>query len=277
MIDGNQEYPKINIVTVVFNGIKTLEQTILSVVNQTYENIEYIIIDGGSTDGTVDLIRKYEDRIAYWVSEPDNGIYDAMNKGINKSSGDYIYFLGADDFLCDSSIIENVSKVLCNNTKIDLLSGSVWVLDRQFNLQIAYSNKFFLDDIYKGYRIPHQGLFIRSSLLKKHYFNCNYKIVADYDLFLKLYFDKSIRFQFIDEKIAFYANDGVSSTSIKKRVKEDIEVMKAHKIPSRYIDKYVKINSYCIGRMIKNKLKYILHSIGLLKSILRSKGWVNHN
>ena len=85
---------RISIVTVVYNGASTLEQTILSVLGQTYPHIEYIIIDGGSKDGTVDIIKKYQDRIAYWVSEPDEGIYDAMNKGIRHASGDWIYFLG---------------------------------------------------------------------------------------------------------------------------------------------------------------------------------------
>ena len=89
----------ISIITVSYNAVKTIEQTISSVVNQSYSNIEYIIIDGGSTDGTVDIIKKYEDRIAYWVSEPDGGIYDAMNKGIKVATGDYIQIIGADDFL----------------------------------------------------------------------------------------------------------------------------------------------------------------------------------
>lgn len=97
---------KISIITVSYNAAKTIEQTIQSVVNQTYDNIEYIIIDGGSTDGTVDIIKKYEDKIAYWVSEPDKGIYDAMNKGILKASGEYIYFLGADDWLYNESVME---------------------------------------------------------------------------------------------------------------------------------------------------------------------------
>ena len=89
--------PLITIITVAYNAVKDIENTILSVLNQTYPNIEYIIIDGGSTDGTLDIIKKYEDKISYWVSEPDKGIYDAMNKGIVKANGDYLFFLGADD------------------------------------------------------------------------------------------------------------------------------------------------------------------------------------
>ena len=93
---------KISVVTVCYNAADTIEKTMLSVLNQTYHDIEYIIIDGGSTDGTVEIIRKYADRIAYWVSEPDKGIYDAMNKGIKVATGEYIYFLGADDLLCEN-------------------------------------------------------------------------------------------------------------------------------------------------------------------------------
>ena len=89
--------PLVSVVTVVFNGEKYLEETIQSVINQTYDNVEYTLIDGGSTDGTVDIIRKYEDKIAYWISEPDNGIFDAMNKGADKATGEYIYYLNAGD------------------------------------------------------------------------------------------------------------------------------------------------------------------------------------
>ncbi len=92
---------KVSIITVVYNAVATIEQTILSVVKQDYSNIEYIIVDGGSTDGTLDIVKKYEKKIALWLSEPDHGIYDAMNKGLTHATGDYIYYLGADDCLLD--------------------------------------------------------------------------------------------------------------------------------------------------------------------------------
>ena len=100
-------YPLISVITVSYNAVLTIEQTILSVINQTYLNIEYIIIDGGSTDGTVNVIKKYADKIAYWVSESDKGIYDAMNKGIAYSHGEYCNFINAGDKFCSSVGIEN--------------------------------------------------------------------------------------------------------------------------------------------------------------------------
>ena len=100
----------ISVVTVSYNAVSTIEQTILSVINQTYPNVEYIIIDGGSTDGTVDIIKKYADKIAYWVSEPDKGIYDAMNKGGLKTTGDFIQFLNAGDWLENEHVIEKIFK-----------------------------------------------------------------------------------------------------------------------------------------------------------------------
>ena len=100
----------ISIVTVSYNAVLTIEQTILSVINQTYPNVEYIIIDGGSTDGTVDIIKKYANKIAYWVSEPDKGIYDAMNKGGLKATGDFIQFLNAGDWFENEHVIEKIFK-----------------------------------------------------------------------------------------------------------------------------------------------------------------------
>lgn len=110
--------PLISVVTVSYNAVLTIEQTILSVINQTYPHIEYIIIDGGSTDGTVDIIKKYANRIAYWVSEPDKGIYDAMNKGIRTAKGEWINFMNAGDLFYSKDTLEKVfSKSINDNIR----------------------------------------------------------------------------------------------------------------------------------------------------------------
>jgi glycosyltransferase involved in cell wall biosynthesis len=93
--------PRISVIPVVYNAVATLEETILSVINQDFDNFEFIIIDGRSTDGTIEIIKKYQDKITLWISEPDKGIYDAMNKGIQNAKGEYVYFLGAEDVLID--------------------------------------------------------------------------------------------------------------------------------------------------------------------------------
>ena len=97
-----------SIITITYNAVRLVEQTLLNVLSQSYPNIEYIVIDGGSTDGTVDIIKRYESGLAYWVSEPDKGIYDAMNKGLQKATGDYVWFINAGDSLCSSDTVQSV-------------------------------------------------------------------------------------------------------------------------------------------------------------------------
>ena len=132
---------KISIITVSYNAAATIERTILSVIRQTYPHMEYIVIDGGSTDGTVDIIRKYEDQIAYWVSEPDQGIYDAMNKGIRRATGDYIYFLGADDWLRDDQVMQEVSEFIRLHPGYGLYMGNVFLYHPK--LRRKGSGRFF--------------------------------------------------------------------------------------------------------------------------------------
>ena len=103
-----QLQPTFSIITITYNAVRLVEQTLLNVLSQSYPNIEYIVIDGGSTDGTVDIIRRYESGLAYWVSEPDKGIYDAMNKGLQKATGDYVWFINAGDTLCSSDTVQSV-------------------------------------------------------------------------------------------------------------------------------------------------------------------------
>ena len=120
----------ISIVTVSYNAVLTIEQTILSVINQTYPNVEYIIIDGGSTDGTVDIIKKYEDKIAYWVSEPDKGIYDAMNKGVVVATGEWINFMNAGDIFTDGDVIDKLFHQNIIINRVGIVFGDTLVVFR---------------------------------------------------------------------------------------------------------------------------------------------------
>ena len=183
---------KISIITVVYNAAATIEQTILSVVKQDYSNIEYIIVDGGSTDGTLDIVKKYEEKIALWLSEPDYGIYDAMNKGLTYATGDYIYYLGADDCLLAPTSISQVVSFLQDNPEVDVLCASVMMVDSVYRIEKVYSSNFSEADVLSGYNTPHQGMFVRREILQKYRFDTSYHIAADYKNFLKFYLDQNI-------------------------------------------------------------------------------------
>lgn len=201
-----QSSPKISIITVTFNAGKTLEETIKSVIAQKKGIYEYIIIDGKSNDNTVDIIKKYAQYITYWISEPDNGIYNAMNKGINASQGDYIYFLGADDILLPG-ILEQIYIYLCDNS---IYYGNV-IMKHKKNIYDGKFNSFKL--VIKN--IPHQAMFYPKTILQKELFNENYKLLADYYLNLCLW--NKIKFIYIPKTIAIYNDEG--SSSINKDIK----------------------------------------------------------
>ena len=127
-----QLQPTFSIITITYNAVRLVEQTLLNVLSQSYPNIEYIVIDGGSTDGTVDIIRRYESGLAYWVSEPDKGIYDAMNKGLQKATGDYVWFINAGDTLCSSDTVQSVvSRLQKRKALPDIIYGETNIVDEE--------------------------------------------------------------------------------------------------------------------------------------------------
>lgn len=202
---------KISVVTAAYNAAKTLRQAMESVLLQDYPAVEYIIIDGGSTDGTIDLLRTYSSRLAYWISEPDAGIYDAFNKGIRAASGDYVYFLGADDCLCDSSTLSRVADVLGDT--VDIFSGGVYVVNHM-NLERFAGNERACDTSkFDGEMIPHQGMFVKTNILKEHPFDISFRLVGDYNFYLACYFDEAIKFRYVDFPIAYCATDGACGTN----------------------------------------------------------------
>jgi len=173
--------PLITVITVVYNGVKYLEDTIKSVINQTYPNVEYIIIDGGSTDGTIDIIKKYEDYIDYWVSEPDKGIYDAMNKGIDIAIGNFIYFFGAGDILYDPTVLSSIFIYYDNIKSSDILIGDVVYSSGRF-----FKSRFDTSIYYKN-TVHHQGAFYHRKVFKNFRYQKNYLVSSDYELNLMLF------------------------------------------------------------------------------------------
>ena len=203
---------KISIVTIVYNGSDIIENTINSVINQTYINIQYIIIDGGSKDGTQDIIKKYEEKISYWKSEPDKGIYDAMNKGIAASTGDYIIFMNAGDRFYDVNTIKDVFN---KNNSEDIIYGNT-ILDTDGVLSLSVAKQF--EKIKYGMPFCHQSVFVKLSLMKKHNFSLDYKLASDYNFFVALYKDKA-SFRKTDQLVVVYDNCGASMSLLTVKEK----------------------------------------------------------
>lgn len=178
--------PFITVITAVFNGAKTLEETILSVINQTYDNVEYIIIDGGSTDGTLDIIKGYENAIDYWLSEKDAGIYDAWNKGIRIASGEWIAFLGADDVYIDGALeaYGNLT-VECNSSQFDYISSRVNLMSENKILR-TIGQQWNWKTFRRYMNVAHVGSLHNRKLFEKYgVYDTNYKICGDYELLLR--------------------------------------------------------------------------------------------
>lgn len=212
---------KISVVTVCYNTVNDIEKTILSVVDQTYDNIEYIIIDGGSSDGTVDIIKKYAEggseygkhnnKIAYWVSEPDKGIYDAMNKGIKVATGDYINFMNAgDSFAAKSTVSDVFHKSLING---DIIYG-----DWNVCLDNSKYLRHPLDKKYIKRQIPfcHQAAFYNLDYHKKNLFPAYLKLTGDYKIVFDAYHKDKLIFQYIPLLIANYDITLGNSASIDR-------------------------------------------------------------
>ena len=172
--------PLVSIVTIVYNGEKHLEQTIQSVLNQTYSNIEYIIIDGGSKDNTINIIEKYSDRLAYWISEKDNGISDAFNKGIAKSTGEIVGLINADDW-CDFDAIKHVVSSIDDR---DVAYGDMAYWKNGVQQMIVYGKHSFLNH---EMSINHPTVFVKRHCYQQYgLFDTNYKYAMDYDYVLRL-------------------------------------------------------------------------------------------
>ena len=218
--------PLISIITVVFNGVKTIEKTIQSVINQTYENIEYIVVDGGSADGTLEVIKKYENHLDFWVSESDKGIYDAMNKGIRLAHGELIGIINADDWY-ENNIIKYIAECYNNIGYKAVIHG----LLRNFLNEQFYSIKGNSISVLKYDMIQHPTCFIPKSIYQQYgAYDTKYIYSADYDLILR-YVNSGIEFKLIERIIANFRLGGISS--IPGAEKEMYKVQVKHHLISK--------------------------------------------
>lgn len=243
----------ISIITVCFNSAKTIRRTIESVLNQTYDNIEYILVDGNSTDNTLDIIEEYVPLFAAkgiiyrYVSEPDKGIYDAMNKGIKMATGEWVGIINSDDWYeldaCDN-IVNKISRL----GNIEMIGGIV----RLWNNSIKYSVKQNdLSSIYSD-TIMHPGVFVKKNVYSQiGLFDNSYKIAADYDFFIRCYLT-SVKYIIFESVVANFSMDGISSINCYTTSQETHLIKYRHGIISRltYYFKYTNV-------WLKNKLNII--------------------
>ena len=225
--------PLVSIIIAVYNGADTLEACLKSVIEQTYINKELIIIDGGSVDATVDLIRAYEKHITYWVSEPDRGIYDAWNKGLERSSGEWICFLGSDDSLATCNTLERMVDQINKDTSIEFLSGSARLYYSDGQLKRVKGKSWQWPQFKRNMGgIVHPGSFHSKNLFDCYgKFDTSYQIAGDYDFLLRM--GPKLKASFFPEVVV---NVGLSGASNKYAVKACLEAYKAH-IQCDYINK----------------------------------------
>ncbi len=261
---------KISIITVCYNAKDVIERTIISVSEQTYKDIEYIIVDGGSTDGTLEIITKYKQDISYYVSEPDKGIYDAMNKGVLASTGDWMVFLNAgDSFISNTTVSDVFNKYYIG---AGVIFGDVKVVDT-FGSYILRAGK--PEELEKGRLcFCHQSSFIKCSLMKSHLYDLKYRVCADFNLFYQLWKEKQIFIQ-VSIPIAVYdVSKGSYGMSNSK-----IALIEGYQIigKNKFRDK-IKLGAIIIKNRVKQLLIYfeptshrtkrIQHSLSLNKRVV---------
>lgn len=233
---------KLSIITINFNNKVGLQKTIDSVISQTYKEFEWIIIDGGSTDGSKELIEKYSEHITYWVSEPDKGIYNAMNKGIKIAKGEYLQFLNSGDAFYYKKILSDV--FTNNKSNHDIITGSIFSngkVSRGIGYKDVSLNDFFYNSVY------HPSSFIKKELFTKiGGYDENYKIASDWKFFIYTIIIKNATLLYIDKPITIFDHTGISSTEISV-VKKEKQLILEELFPKRILSDYrYKKNEFLI-------------------------------
>ena len=209
---------KFSIITVCYNDKEGLQKTIKSVVKQSSVNYEYIIIDGGSTDGSVDVIKKFSSKINYWISEPDKGVYSAMNKGINVAKGEYTIFMNAGDTFYSNNILEKVDNL---NLHCDLAVGNASMTRAGKECSVVSPPQEITLGFWIYHSVIHQAAFMRTSMLKEKMYDETFEIVSDWKYMLEEYITREYNYQPIPFIICCFDTTGISSDKIKRMNERD--------------------------------------------------------
>lgn len=247
---------KVTIITVVFNGEKYLKDCIESVLYQDYKNIEYIVIDGGSTDRTLSIIESYRSQIHYFISEKDKGMYDALNKGIKVATGNVIGILNADDMLASSNVISAIVNEF-NKKDADGIYGNLNYIDLSSSKKIIrrwVSNQFVKKDILLGWMPAHPTLYLKKELFT-HFgnYSLDFGTAADYELMVRFLYVHQVKARFLDKLIVNMRVGGMSNSSLKQRYLafiNDYKAIKKNSLPcpliTIFFKKIIKLQQFFI-------------------------------
>jgi glycosyltransferase involved in cell wall biosynthesis len=222
---------KLTIITVVYNNQKTIECAIQSVLNQSFKNVEYIIIDGNSTDRTIEVVNSYRPNISCFISEPDKGLYYAMNKGIKLASGDIIGILNSDDLYADNDVLKDVIEIFEKDIDLDILYGDLMYVKRDCTTKIIrkwiskqYNSVFFE----RGNVPPHPTLFLKSKVYKEAgLFNVSYKLAADYEFMLRVFKKHKFKIIYFKRLMILMRLGGTTNNNFKNIFNGNIEILHA--------------------------------------------------
>ncbi|WP_455672680.1 glycosyltransferase family 2 protein [Phocaeicola sp.] len=224
-------HPKFSIITVTYNAAKVLEDTIQSIVTQTYKNVEYIIVDGGSTDDTLNIINRYKKHIHTVISEPDKGLYDAMNKGIKLATGDYLCFLNAGDGLHEDDTLQLMVHSLTKTELPDVLYGETEIVDSEGHFlhmrRLSVPEKLTWKSFKKGMLVCHQAFFARRELALTEPYDLQYRYSADFDWCIRI-MKKATVLHNTHLTLIDYLNEGMTTQNHKASLKERFRIMTKH-------------------------------------------------
>jgi len=237
---------RISIITVSFNSANTIRETLNSLFSQDYDNVEFILVDGNSTDETMTIVKEYESKFNVIISENDSGMYDALNKGVRIANGDVIGILNTDDIFTNNNILSSIAKILNNNPDLDAIIGDIVFVNEKNKIIRNYSSKNWSNYKFKfGFMPPHPSFYCKKDCFNKFgYYNTDFKIAGDFELLLRFLYLNKINYKIIQLTMVNMKLGGLSTGGFKSLIKINNEIIKAYKINNLYTNYFLLYSRY---------------------------------